>query len=63
MQFATHVVHDCYTKLSGVATFSIATCHKGCFVIGELLINLKKVNYSLQGYFFVSITVESFFRS
>ena len=28
MQFAMHFVHDCYLKLSGVATFSTAMCHR-----------------------------------
>ena len=28
VQFAMHFVHDCYSKLSGVATFSIVMCHR-----------------------------------
>ena len=31
MQFAMHFVHDCYSKLSGVATFSSVMCHRVTF--------------------------------
>ena len=44
MHFAIHFVHD---KIEWCSNFEYCDVPKGCFVTGKLLINFKKVKYSV----------------
>ena len=50
MHDCTDIHDDCYTILSGVATFSIIVmCHRVTLLIGKLLINFKKPGQKSNG--------------